>query len=568
MRRDRWLGALLAAALALGCAGSPWAELGTGEPLIDARWFKNGVMVFLGPHGLDTYAKHGDDLLYARFGPGIEVTLPKMELILAEHVSFGGPDAAPVLVRPAELGVSLWEGTSRLTVTVGMLPITHLVELEGGAEGCTATVSIDSLEVSVDLEGRRDVTGRILVNASPEGVTGYIAVPSVQLGEGCDVLGNGRNQVLTLLGATVYQAVESMLTESAGFVADLEAVGSALVGTTVTGRLELHSPGGGGGSFGLVVTANSETTEEPVMIVSSGQLVTPLRVGIDSEPDACAAGFEEPESSKPGSVASPAPDLVGRGADVAIAIRRDVLAHSVVALARSGWLCARLHGADLLTLKDLQALLPDVDTGAVFPSSARAAVRLRLSTTPVLALRTEGDAAVADLTLAGMVIETYVEAWGSWWLLTSQAANAQALGLLPQLETGPGGTRVRLANGLWSVSGGDNPPVALVELAVGLATDGLSVFALPAVYPYALGDAEFELQQNHLVMFANLATEAAPDLRSLAAPVRVAPASDERAGADGCSGVAAPGSVGGLAWGLALLGWLVVRRRVHSIKRR
>lgn len=506
-----------ACTLGFGCAGEGWSDVATGSKISEGRWHPNGVMVFVGPGALERYASSGSGLLGGVFGSGFTVE------VLGSEVTVDGQPVVmadtPVVVRPAELKLTLLEEQNLVRVTIGFHPAALVVELDGAPKGCNVTVPLGPFEVAVDMEARRDLSGHITLVTLDDGLTLNIPAPEPTLGAGCAELGQSmRASVLGFVGAAFPAALASKLGHGSAFVTSVEGLAQAMTAAHMPGKLERSfGPASDPGRFVLALQPSSSTGEEPVMLVSAGNLVVPLRVGVDATPGACAASADLP---KPGPVSTASPDLDANESDVAVAIHESVLRASLAAFARGGGLCRRagFGQAGGLTLGDVRGFL---EQGQSIPFDDLAPVSLVLQggAAPALAVQAS-DPATIGLVVPKLHVEVFVQAFGSEWLLARETASLSLLNSTPGLVDGPGaGQTLILSGGEFTVDpvggGGVSDPEGLYELVVGQLTSGLTLFGLPAAFPYPLVGSKFIMQGEHLILYANLDTSVAPRLALL-----------------------------------------------------
>ncbi|MFT7623762.1 MAG: hypothetical protein ACI9WU_002945 [Myxococcota bacterium] len=526
-----------------GCGDLAWVDVSSGPKIPESQWFTHGATVFLSPSAFEQYEEHGSGLLSARFGAGIAFTLPTTDAVAGEQaVSFGD---IGLLLRPVSLDPEPDEAMGTVVLRVGFAPLVAPIVVGTGDGTCTLTVSLEPLEGEVTIESTRDLAGHIsLVSA---GVSGVIGQPQTVAGPGCETLSDATlHDLENLVSVAMFQAVEETLTDPAGFVGDVIKLAGSLLGQEVPGRLD-HSPIGPG-RFSLAVTPNSVDGAEPVLKVSGGTLVTPLRVGLDAETHPCAAHWAGLLAVKPTVVAPPKPDMTD--SDVAISVRRDVLETVLSEMARGGLLCGQDGFASTtMTLAEVVDSLPEGGRLAQeFGAHTPVAMRLIPGAVPTLILSGLANPAV-NISMPETAVELYLRVWDTNWLIFREVMDLAISGATPALE-GPGAI-IKLAQGQVKVLSRPQPTEgvsdaaaeALAERVLSTLTNKLALFALPPIYPYALIDARFELGENHLIVFANLDTEAAPQLAAIDAPARIegapSPAVGCAAGGHGRSGLPA-----------------------------
>jgi len=570
----------MACAALIGCVSAEWQDVSQGTKIPEGQWHPQAAMVFLSGTGLATYESVGLDLLAARFGPGVAVAIEETSTVDAGRPDKFGGDS--LLLRPATLELTALEESNQVSVRVAFEPVTHVVTLHDGPPGCQIIVSIDLVAAEVELEAGRDLAGHIVL-IPVGGAGGGVDVPSVQFSAQCSALpGNTLDPLAALIGSAVFGAIESRLTGP--FKEELVGIAERLFSVGITGTLETRMVGGDPepGRFTLALAPNSDDGAEPAMLVSSGVLVTPLRVGLDARVDPCVAHLADLKGVTPNVVTPPVPNLEVYDADVALGVQLNVLRDALARVTTSGGLCRRTAPGVEMRLGTIAPLLAGgSELLATFGPSAEVSIRLRPGAVPTLEL-SQGEAPNADVTLLQLGIEVFVTAWSTDWLIFRDTADVALTSLTPRLTTtrtsgGTAGTIMIGLRGTYASSGsegsyrlfildrqgvGDDDDLAeLVRLAVDDVTDDLALFALPADYPYALGDARFERQENHLLMYADFDTADAPTLGDLSAPVRAAA---QPPVSSGCAVASRKTSTGAGAVALlfaALLGlWLGWRR--------
>lgn len=512
----RLVAAALLIAVSIGCRDLPWSEVGTGVPL--ARWFDRGATLYVTPHGLETLAASGPSLLSATLGGGVVVPIAPDD----SAYPVMGP---PLVLRPATLGLTLDEPSNALLLTVAFLPVAYVATVAG----CDVAISFAQPEAHVALDAARDVAGHITLVARQPGATLVSSSESAEIAPGCPAGSEASAAAL----AAVRAAIQAQLSDPSGLVAKLEALGEALVGARVPRRLDVvvPDPAGTPGRLSVEIAPNDDGGKFPVAQVSSGFLVMPLRVGVDASAAGCVGAMGELPFAKPGALPPPGLPAESSG-DVAIAIRRDVLDALMTAFARSGLLCARAGFDDdpPLTLGELAPLLyPDV--APPFPATDRVSVRLLPGKAPSLTFAAGPDVTAA-LAIPALTMELYVRHWDADWLIFKKTLNVAALGLTLVLESSGEGSVVRLQGGTFANVGAEpGPDDALARIVLDRITHGLSLFALPAVHPYPLVNAHFELQESYLAMTADFDTSGPPDLSNVAAALLA----EQTPAAPGCS---------------------------------
>jgi hypothetical protein len=266
-------------------------------------------------------------------------------------------------------------------------------------------------------------------------------------------------------------------------------------------------------------------------------------------------------------VSAPELNLDDYPADIALSFQRQLLHNTLIEATRSGLYCVGHNGlGQSMTAGELLPLFAP-DLLAALHSDTPVRTRIQPTTTPILGFN--ANASSLSLTWDALHVEVYTRIWGADWLvLRAQEVNLKVTGLVPDLG---GDQRVRLIGGSWKVSNTKQPELASVLKQIVLhATDGLQLFAIPDLSPYPLKEARFEVQAEHLLVYANLDTSAAPALRAVKGAVVVVESPRNERSAGGCSlGKNAPNVYGlSLLAFLALLMWQIQRSGAMRRRRR
>lgn len=505
------------------CANATWESYEDAPTGSNTQWYGNGVSVWWTSKGIEKYQEQGLLLLQQQYGAGIETSIPTVDD--PSHVpplSFSGSDDS-VIIRPTGIQFDLTGGDNNIGLAVNFDTTVWLVDVIGLPKPCNATATIHSIVVDVVLVPGRDMAGHITLNTDPNHLTLNVGPPQILFAPEC--VGVEQQGLAFLIEQSLMDQLSDVLIGQPTFVAGLESVASQMLGIAVTKRLravESRAPLGAG-QLQVTLQAMSADGSEPVVLVSSNQVVIPLGAAVQMQASHCGTKATS-ESPQPPSMAPPVLALGELESDVVVALRMDLLEHLFAALGPTGMWCMN-NGFDQtisLRLEDVSSALAN-DVMSVFAGNEPVSVQAELRGAPpsiVWKDHSEGDV-VVDMSFPAVSLSLFVRLWDVDWLLMHETLDVALTGYKVALEpSGP--PALRLVDGTISVK---NPDGVLdgqfVEQVVRAVSKDYLVLPLPDLIPYRLSKGRVIRHGDFLLLQMDLDDSVLPALTTQASAVHV-----------------------------------------------
>ncbi|HIN86326.1 MAG TPA: hypothetical protein EYN06_07585 [Myxococcales bacterium] len=525
-----WIAIILSCVSA--CGQMTWSELSSNPLLEPERWYKNGAVIYITPQGLNHLEAQSPAILNAVFGVGIPITIAEQSYLDESSQHFVGGES--FILRPQLLTIVPIEESNHISLKLGFQSLVVPLSLEAVHPGCKLSVVIDQLEIEVQFEAARDLLGNLNYLTVEDGVNVAMSDAMASPNSNCsNVSEKTRSVVLSLCKNMVVDAVKTTLTESQPVAGDLGRLAEALLALNATGRfdIELSDPNGQNGQFSIVLTAQEQENSQTSTLVSNGIVTVPLQIGIASKSAGCAEKMKGTNLLPTLATQAPVPNLTQYPADIVVALSKQALSDTWFAAAQSGLLCAGSSNPTTAAI-DPKVIVPLLEPTleSVLDKDSNILLRLQPGSVPLLTF-SDTDQSL-KLIWSGLNLELYARIWNTRWLIyQAHDVKVSVTELTPKLNSNG---ELHLSGGNWSTDG--NPKMtALVKTALLQVSNQLTFFVLPEMTPYPLKNARFELQNEHLIMYADLATHVPPKLGTLDAAISVELSPTPTKGTGGCS---------------------------------
>jgi hypothetical protein len=510
------------------CANATWESYEDSPTGSNTQWYGNGVSVWWTSKGIEKYQEQGLALLQQQYGAGIETSIPTVDD--PSHVpplSFSGAGDL-VIVRPKGIQFDLKGGDNTIGMVVDFDTTVWLVDVMGLPKPCNATATIHSIAVVAVLVPGRDLAGHITLNVDPNHLTLNVSPPQILFAPEC--VGVEKQGLAFLMEQSLMDQLSAVLIGQPTFVAGLESVGSQMFGMAVTQRLravESRAPLGAG-QLQVTLQAMSADGSEPVVLVSSNQVVIPLGAAVQMRASDCGTQ-ETSVSPTPPSMAPPALALDELESDVVVALRMDLLEHLFAALGPTGMWCMNSGFDQTITLRleDISSALAN-DVLSVFAGNEPVSIQAELRGAPpsiVWKENSEGDV-VVDMSFPAVALSLFVRLWNVDWLLMHETVDVELTGYKVALESS-GPLALRLVDGTVSVKSLDGVlDEQFAEQVVRAVSTDYLVLNLPELVPYRLSKGRVIRHGDFLLLQMDLDDKMLPTLTTQASAVHLDPVGD------------------------------------------
>jgi hypothetical protein len=553
--------------LLCACNSTGWSDLDNDNKIAEDRWYKNGVVIYVTPKGMAQFQAQSSALLTAAFGAGISFAIGQQSYLDQGKQHLLGGET--VLLRPHSLEIIPIEESNHISMRIVFQPLAIAISLESSHPGCKASVAFEQIESLIELEAARSLLGNINFLAVENGVSLTLSSPMISVGSNCSPMSAQTQDAALLLCQTlVTDALETVLTGRKAFVGEVARMAEALLGLDATGRMDIKvsDPTGQPGQFSVALTAHDQDSSAVATLVSNGIVTVPLQLGIASQRAGCAEQDGIGEMPSPVATQAPIPDLKQFPADVVVALGKQALNDVWAAATHSGLLCGGLTNPNEAMLNN-EVILPLIEPALKSAVDKDSQLLLRLQPTGPPTLVFDDDQQSLNMHWNGIHLEIYAQIWNTRWLVFEvHDLQVEVTHLTPELT--PGG-KLQLNGGSWSTSASKDA-TAVVKAALLAASKNMTLFALPQLTPYPLENARFELRNEHLIMYADLATQVAPILGTLHSAVSAEPSPAPTGNAEGCSYGGYKSQPLGMLLLLiaALILWFIQRSRLAWLLRR
>jgi hypothetical protein len=522
----------------VSCKDQPWS---TETSVVQQNTFSNGVVVTVTQEGLSTYSDEASGLLSKFFGGYIAISIPLTKFVESTPpVFFGGDPENLIVFTPLDLSMNPLPGANTVSLTVAFKPLPMIIPLSGGGGDCTVTAVFDEVRFTAELNAGRDLLGNISLLMADDTVSTVIEDIKTVASKACDGMDASRlSSSLNLVRITLEQAIHSHLND-AEFVGQIDTLAATLLGTMLPGLLVIDVPSASGSPATYIheMKAMSEDGKEPVVIVTEGGVVTPLRVGVQASIASCVQSLPIPSPVPPPTKPVLLPSLQGESGHVVVDVREDFLQAGLIALLKSGLLCfsSGFEQPSGLTVGDIDPLVDD-DLSALDKNTV-VSIRLIPGAIPQMSLSDSAkDGVLVSLSLPATTVELYVRQWGAEWLISQFQWDLVVSDLILTLAD-KSAPALQLTGGVVTVSNSKSAiHDQLATLVFNEAIRDLTLLSLPSVYPYPLTNGRFSRDSGFISMRADFDTTYPPQIAQRFGAVHQAERADDVGPEMACSQV-------------------------------